>query len=57
MILPLALALILLASTKYKIVGDYKHPAWMRIAGWIVVIAMTWMGLKTILKDLPELLQ
>lgn len=48
-ILPLALVLILLASMKYRIVGDYKHPAWMSMAGWIVVIAMTWMGIRTIL--------
>lgn len=55
LILPFALALILLAAVRYKIVGDYKHPVWMSIAGWIVVAAMTWMGIKTILNDLPVL--
>ncbi len=54
LILPLALALILLAAFRYKIVGDYKHPAWMTIAGWLVVIAMTWMGVRTLLNDLPR---
>ena len=49
LILPLALALILLAVFRYRIVGDYKHPTWMSIAGWLVVGAMTWMGVKTII--------
>jgi Mn2+/Fe2+ NRAMP family transporter len=47
-ILPLALALILLATFRRKVVGDYKHPVWMSIIGWIVVIAMTWMVGKTV---------
>lgn len=55
LILPFALGLILLASFKYRIVGDYKHPVWMSIAGWLVVIAMAWLGIKTILMDLPHL--
>ncbi len=45
----------ILAAFKYRIVGDYKHPAWMNIAGWLVVIAMVWLGIKTILLDLPHL--
>ena len=38
-----------------KIIGDYKHPLWMSIAGWIVVLAMTWMGINIILNDLPNI--
>lgn len=48
LILPFALALMLIAVLKYRIVGNYKHPAWMSITGWLVVAAMTWMGAKTI---------
>lgn len=33
LILPLALAMILLGAYKKKIVGDYKHPIWLTIAG------------------------
>jgi len=55
LILPFALALILLATLRHNIVRDYKHPVWMSVAGWLVVVAMTWMGIKTILNDLPRL--
>lgn len=48
-ILPFGLALILLAALKVRLVGDYKHPLWMSVAGWIVVAVMSWMGVKTIL--------
>jgi Mn2+/Fe2+ NRAMP family transporter len=48
LILPFALAIILLAAYKKNITGNYKHPYWMAIAGWIVVTAMAYMGIKTI---------
>jgi Mn2+/Fe2+ NRAMP family transporter len=40
-ILPIALALILIASRKTNIVKDYKHPLWLQISGWLVVVVMT----------------
>lgn len=40
-ILLVALALILIASRKKKIVKDYKHPVWLQTAGWFVVVVMT----------------
>ena len=48
LILPFALAIILLAAYKRTITGSYKHPYWLSIAGWIVVAAMTYMGIKAI---------
>lgn len=39
-ILPVGLALILIASRRQKITGDYQHPLWLQIAGWAVVIIM-----------------
>jgi len=48
-ILPFGLTLILLAVLKTRLVGDYKHPLWMSVAGWIVVVVMSWMGIKTVL--------
>ena len=43
-ILPIALAVILIACRKTKIVGSYIHPVWMQVAGWTVVAVMTWMA-------------
>ena len=50
LILPIALAVILMAAFKKKLVGNYKHPITLQIAGWIVVMAMSWMGYLTIVK-------
>lgn len=55
LILPVALAVILIAATKEKIMGSYKHPLWMQVAGWLVVITMTWMGWVTINTSLSRL--
>ncbi len=49
-ILPVGLALILIASRKAKIVGDYKHPLWLQITGWLVVLVMIAFSIQTILK-------
>lgn len=44
LILPVALAVILLAANNQRIVGHYCHPVWMQIAGWLVVLTMSYMG-------------
>ena len=49
LILPFALAIILLAAYKRKIIGDYHHSVWLAVAGWIVVLAMGYMSVKTII--------
>jgi len=53
-ILPIALVLILLAA-RTKITGDYRHPLWMQIAGWLVVAAMTVMSVVTIRNNFNQL--
>ncbi|MGI2328556.1 NRAMP family divalent metal transporter [Planococcus sp. YIM B11945] len=55
LILPIALAVMLIAAHKAKIVGDYKHPLWMTIVGIIIVIAMAWMGIYTLFNGIPAL--
>ncbi|MGN6418041.1 MAG: NRAMP family divalent metal transporter [Pseudobacter sp.] len=55
LILPFALALMLLAVYKQKLVGKYRHPLWMSSMGWLVVAVMTWMGVRTIIGDLGKL--
>jgi Mn2+/Fe2+ NRAMP family transporter len=46
LILPFALAIILMAAWKKNIYTDYNHPKWLSIIGWIVVVVMTYIGLK-----------
>ena len=48
LILPIALAVILIAARHKKIVGNYKHPLWLDIAGWLVVAVMTTLSILTI---------
>ena len=57
LILPVALAVMLIAALKKRIIGDYKHPLWMQIAGWVVVAVMSWMGAIVIKDTLSKLLQ
>ena len=48
LILPVALAVMLIAAIKVSIVGEYKHPLWMQVAGWIIVIIMIYMGVTVV---------
>ena len=48
LILPIALAIILVAVLKKKIIAGYNHPIWMSIAGWLVVAVMSWMSIRAI---------
>lgn len=48
LILPVSLAMMLLSVYRKEMVRNYRHPVWMSIAGWVVVIAMSWMGAKNI---------
>lgn len=44
LILPIALAVMLIAVGQKRLTGDYGHPLWMHVAGWLVVAVMSWMG-------------
>jgi Mn2+/Fe2+ NRAMP family transporter len=55
LILPVALAIILIAATKPRLMKGYKHPAWMLAAGWMVVAAMSWMGWKAMAEGFQKL--
>lgn len=48
LILPIALTVILIAARHKKIVGNYKQPLWLDIAGWVVVAVMTTLSILTI---------
>jgi len=45
-ILPVGLAIILLASRKARLMGAYKHSLLLQIVGWLVVITMLGMAIK-----------
>ncbi|MFN5555624.1 MAG: NRAMP family divalent metal transporter [Chryseotalea sp.] len=47
MVLPFALVMILVASSKLK-ANTYKHPRWLTIAGWLVTSIMVGMSLYTL---------
>ena len=51
-ILPVGLSLILIASRKTSLLGDYKHPIWLQIAGWAVVAIMLGFSISTIVSML-----
>lgn len=53
-ILPIGLALVLLASRKTKIVGDYRHPLWLQISGWAVVLVMLGFSVQTVVSNLVK---
>jgi Mn2+/Fe2+ NRAMP family transporter len=48
LILPIALAIILIAATQKRIMNNYRHPLWMQLSGWAVVLIMGWMGVVAI---------
>jgi Mn2+/Fe2+ NRAMP family transporter len=47
-ILPVALALMLLAVHRQSLMKGYKHPVSLQVIGWLVVLVMSWMVIKTI---------
>ncbi|GGF30651.1 putative membrane protein YcsG [Halobacillus andaensis] len=57
LILPLALGVMLVAAHKSKIVGTYKHPIWMTVFGALVVVAMSYMGVYTLIEGIPSLFE
>lgn len=54
LILPITLGVILIASNKKEIVGEYKHPKWLLILGIFVVIITAVGGLMS-LKDIVKI--
>lgn len=47
-ILPVGLALVLLAARNTKVVGEYRHSAALQAAGWFVVVVMLIFSLQTL---------
>lgn len=49
MILPLALSLLLVAALRGTLMGNYRHPRWLLVAGWLAAGLTTFMAAKAIL--------
>lgn len=49
LILPVTLAIMLIAVSKRERFPGYRHPVWMQAAGWIVVGLMSWMSVLAIM--------
>lgn len=47
-ILPIGLAFVLLASGNRTVVGEYRHPLWLKAAGWFVVLVMLAFSIQTL---------
>lgn len=56
MILPIALATLLIAAHKKSIIGDYKHPKWLTLPGILVVISMGVLSIMTLQEQILLLL-
>ena len=55
LILPVTLAVMLVATHKFEIVGTYKHNKLLYYTGWIVVLVTSYIGV-TSLKGIAKLL-
>lgn len=47
-ILPVGLSIVLVGSRKRSLMGEYRHPAWLQLAGWFVVLVMLGFSFATI---------
>lgn len=47
LILPLSLGSVLMAAYNKKVVGAYRHPMWMTVLGWVMVVFTAWMGFNS----------
>ena len=57
LILPASLAATLFAARRRDLMGRYRHPAWLAVAGVVVVIVMVGLGGYTVVNDLPKAFQ
>lgn len=54
LILPISLCCMLLGCHKKEVVGEYKHPVWLQVLGWIVVCFAGYLAI-TALPNLKNL--
>ncbi|WP_025765316.1 NRAMP family divalent metal transporter [Dyadobacter tibetensis] len=47
-VLPFALFILLIAVRNKRIMGNYQHPKWLSILGWMVVLLLLWLGIEAL---------
>jgi len=52
LILPIALGIVLVAATSPRLMGSYRHPRWMLLSGWVVVLVMGILSLRVVWEQL-----
>jgi Mn2+/Fe2+ NRAMP family transporter len=57
LILPIALAVVLIAATSRRLMGTYRHPRWMLAAGWVVVLVMGGLSVPVLVEQVSGLLR
>ena len=57
LILPIALAIILVAATNRRLMRGYRHPRWMLAAGWVVVLVMGGLSVPVLVQQVGALLR
>jgi len=55
LILPISLGVMLVAGSTRRIVGSYRHPLWLTIAGGVVAASMAAMGVWSLATQIPLL--
>ena len=55
LILPVSLGVMLVAARTRRIVGAYRHPIWLTVAGAVVATSMAAMGLWSLATQIPLL--
>ncbi|MEY7998757.1 NRAMP family divalent metal transporter [Clostridium sp. Mt-5] len=48
LIIPIMLIMILIASRRRDIVGDYKHPKWLFVVGIVIVVITSYAGIESL---------
>ncbi|GAB3297662.1 divalent metal cation transporter [Hymenobacter humi] len=57
LILPIALAIVLVAATSRRLMGAYHHPRWMLAAGWVVVVIMGGLSVPVLVEQIGGFLR
>ena len=57
LILPLSLGTMLVAANRRTVVADYRHPIALTIGGAAVTLAMAWLSVQTLWKEVPSLMR